>query len=134
MAPSRGAAPRRGKFRGEGANGARDVGAVGIANRDQLPLVKFVTRGGVLDEIGQLVRAPHEIFLVKDTLRQAPEEPRHPVLQNLTTRAQQRRVRVERLPERKEIGFVPAGPMQEEERPLGSTRDKSYTNCDAVIA
>ena len=59
-----------------------------------------------------------QILEVEDPFGHATEEPRHPVLEHLPARAEQVRRRIEHLPQREEIGFGPAGAVQEEEGAL----------------
>ena len=57
-----------------------------------------VALGGDLDEVGQLMSSINQVFLVKNTLSESPKETRHTVLEYLSTRTKQRRIRIQIMP------------------------------------
>ncbi len=66
----------------------RDVGAVGVADGDELRWVEAVLFGGGLYEIRQLVGAEDEVLVVEDALGEAAEEAWGAVLGDLAAGAQ----------------------------------------------
>ena len=102
--------------RAEQENGGRDVRAIGITDRVDSARIEFVFGRRGANEIGQLVRAPDDIFFIEDAFGQAPEKSRHAVLENVAARTEQGRSWIEIAAERDHVVFVSAGSMQEQKR------------------
>ena len=71
-------------------------------------------RGGA-NKLRQLVGAVDQIRFIEHAFRQAPEEPRHAVFQNLAARAEQVRIGCQRPAEFDEVVFVSAGAVQQKQ-------------------
>jgi hypothetical protein len=99
-----------------------NVCAIRVADGEQVLSIKVIVLGRQLDELGKLVRATDEVFLIKNSWRQPAEEARHTVFQHLAARAQQGRLGIERVADPDEVGFVSAGAMQKEESSRGAAR------------
>ena len=95
---------------------SRNVGPVGITDRDRRRLTQVVDVAGRSHEVSQLARPDAQVLEIEDALRQTAEEPRHAVLQHLPPRAKERCSRSQRLPQRKQVVLVAAGTVQQEQR------------------
>src|SRR5262249_10166086 len=93
-----------------------------------------------LDEVGELVRTGAHVVLVEHAFRKPAEEARHAVLQHLAARGQERRAGRNHLAERKEVGFVTAGSVQDQEgtrrglRPRLETVDEREASHHAALS
>ena len=97
------------------AIGLRPVQAVGLPGR--------------VHEIRQLVGPPPQILQIEHALGEPPEEARHPVLQDLASRAQPRGARQQRLAQRQQVALVAAGAVQQQQhRQPGRPGQKRWTN------
>lgn len=88
-----------------------DVGAVGIADGDDLP--EMMAFALVFDEIGQLMRAPDEIGFVENPGSQTTEEAELSVFVDFAARAEQRGFGADQLSQRDQVVFVAAGAVQQ---------------------
>jgi hypothetical protein len=70
-------------------NGRRNVGAVGITERNRRGDAVFLARR--LDEISKLVGTPPHIVFVEHAFGQSAEEARHPVFEDFAAWRQQGR-------------------------------------------
>jgi len=78
------------------------------------------------------VRAPNDILFIEDTLSQAPEKPRHAVLEDLTARTEQGGRWIELAPKREHVVFVPAGSMEQQESSGGRPFRRGDKTMDEV--
>src|SRR6185312_6611878 len=92
---------------------SRDVGAVGESYRDRGDLAQLVPLPSPGQKLGQLPSAKSQILQVEDPLREASEKSRHPILEHLTPRAQERRPRGKSLAQGDQIVFVASGSMKQ---------------------
>src|SRR5215469_13668410 len=89
-----------------------DVGPIGITNDNQLLPAKTVSFRGSIDELCQLLCAKLEILDIKNSLGKAPEEARHPVLEDLATDSEKCCPRPQFMAQRQKVILVTTGPMQ----------------------
>src|SRR5262245_52701234 len=119
-------------------HGSGDVGAVGITKRHGGR--QSVVLACRLDEVGELVRTGAHVVLVEHAFREPAEEARHAVLKHLAARGQERRAERNHLAERKEVGFVTAGSVQDQEgtrrglRPRLETVDEREASHHAALS
>src|SRR4029453_17359947 len=111
--------------RAEQQHGRGNIGAVGIADHNQRVQVEIIFPGYTRNELRQLVGTLDNIFLIENTFGQPPKKSGCTIFQDFSTRAEQRSIGSDRESERKQISFVSAGTMQQEQRSLAFPWNKS---------
>jgi len=99
-------------------HGCGDVGAVGVTDGNHF--AEMTAGALVFDEVGKFVGAADKVVLVEDAGSEAAEETGLAVFEDLSARTEQGRAGPEEVAERKEIVFVAAGAVKQEERGRGA--------------
>jgi hypothetical protein len=105
---------RRERFRPKQKDRRCDVRAVGITDRGQRSRSETVFRRCSRDKVSQLMRAPSNVFFVKNAFSQPSEKSRHSIFQHVPAQAEDGSGRIEIAPERDHIVLVAARSMQKQ--------------------
>src|SRR5438309_2234610 len=92
----------------------RDVGPIRVPYRDHDVFLQSVFATRPLDKPGEFVGASFHILEVEHALGEPAEEPRHPILKDVTSKAQDRGAWKQFPPQRNQIALVPACSMKQQ--------------------